>query len=354
MKILVYGGGAVGGYLAAQLAHNGHQVTVITRPVTADGINENGLSVIKDNHTIHAQLTAVTSVAQAFLNTDSHYDLIIMSMKAYDLVAAMDPLIAFCPNPSKILTVQNGIDIEQPLIKQFGAERIISGALTTPISKQATHQLVIERQDRGLALAPTKPKQTIKKWVALFQDAGIETIGIRNYRAMKWSKALLNIIGNATSAILNRSPTIIYKSEAMFALELQMLRETLDVMRKQKLKPVDLPGSPVKQLASSVRRMPRFLLKPILTQNVAKGRGDKMPSFHIDLASGKQKSEVIYHNGAIAESGLAYKVPTPVNQALSDILVKLTKEEIDWRLYDGKPKQLLTEVRKYERAVKIK
>jgi 2-dehydropantoate 2-reductase len=183
----------------------------------------------------------------------------------------------------------------------------------------------------------------------LLTEAGVPTEVMADYQPMKWSKAFLNIVGNATSAILNRPPGAIYKIDSLFDLEKQMLRETLAVMAAYKIKVVDLPGSPATKLVSGVRRAPNFLLKPILTNMVAKGRGDKMPSFQIDLMAGKGKTEVIYHNGAIAKAGRARNIPTPVNTALTNILVGLASKELDWRDYDGKPAKLLAEVKRFEK-----
>jgi 2-dehydropantoate 2-reductase len=273
-----------------------------------------------------------------------------MSMKAYDLAPSLDPLIAFCPQPPPIIAVQNGINVERPLIEQFGAERIIAGSLTTPIKKETLNSLIVAHSGRGLGLAPIVPRQDIRQWVDLFQRAGIKTVAVADHQSMRWSKALLNIVGNATSAILNRTPGIVYKSGNMFDLEVRMLLEALAVMEKLKLKIVDLPGPSTGRLATGVKRMPRLLLKPIMANIVAKGRGEKMPSFHIDLTSGKGKSEVDYHNGAIARAGQEHGVPTPVNFVLNELLMKLTRNELDWRAYDGRPKQLLMDLKRYEEA----
>ena len=349
MDILIYGAGAVGGYLGAKLSRQ-HNVTLITREVMAQLIGETGLEITENNKRIVTRPTAVTSVAQAF-KEGQNYDLIILAMKAYDIATAIDPLIAFCPQPNRLLTTQNGIGVEQRLIKQFGAESVIAGSFTLPIRKETTTQLVAERDDGGICLAPTQPKQNIKEWLNLFKDAGLRTKGYKDYQSMKWSKAFLNIIANATSAILNRRPGLIYRSDMIFDLEIKMLKEALAVMDAAGHKMVDLPAVPSTKMAFSVQRLPRGLLKPGLAKLVADGRGDKMPSFHIDLTSGKGKSEVVYHNGAIAKVGKAHSIPTPVNAALTDILWKLTLEKLDWREFNGRPKRLVQEVARYEAAL---
>ncbi len=347
MRILVYGAGAVGGYLGGKLSFAQHDVTFIDMETNARVIAANGLAIVEDEQRRVAHPRAVSSVAQAFMG-DEVYDLILMGVKSYHLKTALDPLVAFCSRPNTIITIQNGIGVERPFIEQYGPEHVIAGSFTMPISKETINQLVVEREGRGLALAPTKPGENINQWAQLFNAAGIKTSVVKDYQAMKWSKAFLNIIGNASSAILNRPPGIVYKSAAMFDLEVRMLKETLAVMDKLGLKVIDLPGSPAKRLARGVNRVPKVVLKPILTKLVAGGRGDKMPSFHIDLTSGSGQSEVLFHNGAIAKAGHENGVPTPVNHAFADVLWKLTRGEYDWREFDGNPRRLLQEVRKFE------
>jgi 2-dehydropantoate 2-reductase len=350
MKILVYGAGAVGSYVGGRLAQAGHDVTFIVRGITAEAILEQGLTITEAEQSVIVRPTLTTSIAQTFMALDAPFDLIILGMKAYDLAEAINPLVAFCPVPPPILTLQNGIGVERPLIEQFGADNLIIGALTTPVSKLTNSQIMVERADRGLSIAPAVRGANVQPWGKLLNDAGVPTEIQPDYQAMKWSKALLNIVGNATSAILNRPPGAIYKVDNLFELEKRMLRETLDVMDALKIKVIDLPGSPATKLAFGVRRAPNMVLKPILTNVVTKGRGDKMPSFQIDLMAGKGKTEVIYHNGAIAKAGRAHNIPTPVNMALTHILVGLSREELDWRDFDGKPAKLLAEVKRFEKS----
>lgn len=351
MNILVYGAGAVGGYLGARLAQANHNVTLITRPVMADIINATGLEVYEGDASIQTRPTAVISLRQAMLNNAS-YDVMLVAMKSYDVETAINELIAFCPDPPPLITLQNGIGIEELFVAQFGAGKIIAGSLTTPLSLNTNQSILVERSDRGLALAPVQAKQKIGRWVKLFQAAGVNTIACSNYKTMKWSKALLNMVGNASSAILNRHPKVIYGYEPTFRLEMVMLKEALAVMKKLKLKPINLPGAPAARLAFAVQRVPRVLLKPILVNMVAGGRGNKMPSFQADLAAGKDKSEVLYHNGAVARFGRLHNVATPVNTALTDVLLKIAHKEIDYQEYNGKPDRLVAEVKKYQQALK--
>jgi 2-dehydropantoate 2-reductase len=164
---------------------------------------------------------------------------------------------------------------------------------------------------------------------------------------MKWSKAMLNMVGNATAAILNRHPKIVYDYGPTFRLEMAMIKEMVKVMDKRSIKTVALPGASARKLVLAVLWLPEVILQPVLTRIVAQGRGDKLPSFQLDLTAGKTDSEVLFHNGAVAEAGRSLGVPTPVNAALNDILLKLARKELGFEDFNGKPKHLVLEVRKY-------
>lgn len=350
MKVLVYGAGAVGSYLGASLAAQDQDVTFVMRPTAAETLGKAGLRISRPgSRNLNIQPQVVTSLRQAFLE-DERYDLILLTVKSYDVAEALNPLIAFCPKPfPPVMTLQNGIGIEEMVVQTLKTKAIIAASLTTPVSRQTPDHIQVEKSGRGLAISPVSDKTDVSQWLEILKQAGIETERVKDFRSMKWSKALLNMIGNASSAIVNRHPQAIYKYEPTFNLEMEMLREALDVMKAKKLKVVDLPGTPTTRLAFSLRRLPDFMVKPVLTRLVAGGRGDKMPSFHMDLASGRQENEVLYHNGAVAAAGKKEGVATPVNRALSNILLKMSHGDLDWRIFDGNPQRLVEEVAKYRR-----
>jgi 2-dehydropantoate 2-reductase len=161
---------------------------------------------------------------------------------------------------------------------------------------------------------------------------------------MKWSKMLTNLIANPTSAILDMTASQVFANKDLYKLEVEMLRECLAVMKAQGLEVVDLPGTPVRALAFATT-LPLWLSKPLLARAAGAGRGGKMPSFHIDLHSGRGKSEVEYLHGAVVRAGEKFNVPTPVNRALTETLVALTNKEIPLEEFAHNPEALLSKVR---------
>ncbi len=122
-----------------------------------------------------------------------------------------------------------------------------------------------------------------------------------------------------------------------------MLKECLAVMEAQNFEVVDLPGTPVRALAFATR-LPLWLSKPFLARAAGAGRGGKMPSFHIDLHSGRGKSEVEYLHGAVVRAGKKLNVPTPVNKVLTETLLALTNKEVPLEEFAHQPEKLLSKV----------
>ena len=122
-----------------------------------------------------------------------------------------------------------------------------------------------------------------------------------------------------------------------------MLRECLAVMRAQHLEVVDLPGTPVRVLVFATR-LPLWMSRPFLARAAGSGRGAKMPSFHIDLYSGRGQSEVEYLHGAIVQAGEKAGIATPVNKVLTETLLSLTRKEIPLEEYSNQPEKFLAKI----------
>jgi 2-dehydropantoate 2-reductase len=91
--------------------------------------------------------------------------------------------------------------------------------------------------------------------------------------------------------------------------------------------------------------LPLWLSRLLLSRAAGAGRGAKMPSFHIDLHSGRGGSEVGYLHGAVVRVGEKFNVPTPVNKVLTETLIALTNKEIPLEEFAHKPERLLSTVR---------
>ena len=331
MNILIIGAGAIGGFIGGKLAAH-HNVTLFDRAQLVEAVRARGLRLIEpETETTVTNLNACTSLKEAFAPTP-RFDLAIVCVKAYDTVTMVQALRPYADRIDRILTPQNGVSNEDLLGMAFGRAKIISGTVLNPIAVPEIGVVRLEKAGRGIGLAPVEG--SIDPFIDVLRGTQLPVRAYDDYRAMKWSKLILNLIGNATSAILDMTTRETFADRRVFKIEMAMLREALAVMRAQSIGAVDLPGSPVRLLACGIRFAPQPFLQRILQPMVAGGRGDKPPSLLVDMRSGRTQSEIDELNGAVVKAGKAIGMPTPVNAALVNILHDLLggkTERAVWR-----------------------
>jgi 2-dehydropantoate 2-reductase len=245
-----------------------------------------------------------------------------------------------------LVSFQNGIGNEEQLAEIFSSRAVIAGTITIPIEAPEPGVIRVSKAKGGLGLAPLAESQPLPQLAEALSQAGLVTQTYTDYRAMKWSKLMLNIVTNASSAILNLPPAQIISRPELFDLEIAALQECGQVMQAQGIRPVRLPGYPVDWLARLVaaRWLPGQLKRAILRPFLASGRGSKMPSLQIDLAAGRASSEIDALNGAIVRAGQEFGLATPTNRALTRILSGLVAGELNWTEYQNQSHKLIEAV----------
>jgi 2-dehydropantoate 2-reductase len=198
------------------------------------------------------------------------FDLAIVCVKAFDTVTAIQALRPYADRIDRILTPQNGVSNEDLLGVAFGRSKIISGTVLNPIAVPEIGAVRLEKAGRGVGLAPVEG--SIENYVEALRSTQLPVRTYADYRAMKWSKLILNLLGNATSAILDMPTRETFADPRVFKIEAAMLREALAVMRAQSIGTVDLPGSPVRLLAFGIRFAPIFILQRILQPSGRRAR----------------------------------------------------------------------------------
>lgn len=337
LSILVYGAGAIGSYLGGTLALQGHQVTFLERPHNAPTLEKSGLRIKLEHSEHHIEdFEVATSLAEA-LDQDS-YDVALFALKSYDTAAALEDMRPQAAAMPPVLCLQNGVDNEPALADVIGAEKVLAGTVTTAVAKSGPGQIQLERK-RGVGLANGHPLS--ERLHAAMAAADLNPARYAEAGEMKWSKLLTNLLTNASCAILDMTPAEIFENKALFRLEMLQLREALAVMQALELGVVDLPGTPVRALAFAARRISLSLARPLMARAVGRGRGGKMPSLHIDLHSGRGRSEVGWLNGAVLRHGQALGVSTPVNRVLCETLSGLISGNLNADEFRGQPAKLL-------------
>ena len=141
MRILVVGAGSTGGYFGGRLAQAGRDVTFLVRPARAERLRETGLRIVSPHgdFTLTPQLVTADGVGSPF-------DVVLLTVKAFSLDAAIEDLTPAVGPETMILPVLNGMKHVDTLIARFGEAAVIGG-----LCKVAT---TLDDQGRIIQLGP--------------------------------------------------------------------------------------------------------------------------------------------------------------------------------------------------------
>jgi 2-dehydropantoate 2-reductase len=342
LRILSIGAGAIGTYIGGSLALAGNDLVFLERPETAKLINQIRIK-LPDQIKIIPHPKFAVSIQQAL--TLGPFDVSLFALKSYDTQNALKDFAPFAEQLPPFLCLQNGVENEEKIAEIFGPEKVIPATVTSAIGKTGPGQIILEKF-RGIGISSLHLLS--EKLQLAFNLAQLNAELFDDPSAMKWSKMLTNLISNATSAILALPPAEIYSDPKLFQIEVAQLKETLKVMEALKIPLVDLPGTPVRLLAKAINWIPQAISRPLLKKQIVGGRGDKMPSFYIDMQSGKPNSEVEFLNGAVSRWGENLNISTPANTFLNRTLLGIVKGQIPKYKYQHNPNQFIQDFSKFK------
>jgi len=177
MKILMVGAGATGGYFGGRLVESGQDVTFLVRKGRAETLARDGL-------VIRSPIGDVTVPSPSTVQANalkSHFDLIIVSCKAYHLPQVIEDMAPAVGPETAILPILNGMRHLDLLDARFGAERHLNKAHgLTYGERDGSRSARVERIEQAMAKARFEPRLSMHvlqdmwdKWVFLASLAGI-------------------------------------------------------------------------------------------------------------------------------------------------------------------------------------
>jgi 2-dehydropantoate 2-reductase len=337
LKFLCLGAGAIGTYIGGSLVLSGQKVIFLEQPSFAEILRDKGLHLNLKHGSFHIpKPEMVTSIDEAL--TQGPFDIAILAVKSYDTRTVLESLAPYSIALPSILCLQNGVDNEPLIAEILGVDKVIPGTVTTAVGKSGPGSITVEKL-RGMGVS--SHHALADALVAVLNRAGLCAFRYQSPQGMKWSKMLTNLLANATSAILDQTPAEIFTNPKLYRLEIALYREALRVMAAQGIPVINLPKTPVQLLSFFIQALPPELSRPLLTRPLVGGRGDKMPSFHIDLHNGNKYSEVGYLNGAVVRYGEKLGIPTPANRLLCETLTDMVAGKINLNEFSHQPEKLL-------------
>ena len=188
MKILIVGAGSTGGYFGARLVQAGRDVTFLVRPARAAALRKTGLQVLSPlgNFKVEPKLAQAGGI-------DRPFDIVLVTVKAFGLPAAIEDFAPAVGPDTMILPVLNGMKHVDDLQARFGAERVVGGVcrVSTTLDEQGRivhlatmHELIYGELDG-------RRSARIEALHAFMSDAGFDARLSTQIAQDLWNKWIL-------------------------------------------------------------------------------------------------------------------------------------------------------------------
>jgi 2-dehydropantoate 2-reductase len=223
MRILIVGAGAVGGYFGGRLAQAGRDVTFLVRPRRAEQIQAQGLRILSPYYGDFTVRPKTITAAQIV----SPYDIIFLSVKSYDLAAAIDDFAPAVGLQTVIIPVLNGMHHMDVLRERFGENAVLGGVcyVATEIDSQGRVIQLADFQSFNYGELDGKKTSRIEAVHQVFQGAGFDTAISGDILLDMWQKWVFLASVGAITCLLGGNIGEIVAVPGGADLSLSALRE---------------------------------------------------------------------------------------------------------------------------------
>lgn len=294
-RVAIVGAGAMGCLFAARLAQHGAAVTLID--VDRDrlaAISRDGITLLDDGG------ARTVSVTATLAQDATPVELLLLFTKGLHSAAAIGSVTHLAANGPIALTLQNGIGNAELLAESFGADRVLLGTAHLPADLTAPASVVT----RGFGFLElggfTSAAQELAPTVAaLLQDAGFSASVAQDIRVAVWEKVAFNAALNAPGMICEVANAGLDNAHGR-RLAFAVVDEAVEVARAAGI-PID-----------------RHRIQETVDGALREHAHHKASMFQ-DREAGRP-TEIESINGAISREGDRLGVPTPVCDALRDLV----------------------------------
>lgn len=278
-RIAVVGGGGIGGYVAAELARAGRDITLCVRTpfdrlVVVEGGEAREVSV-----PIAAEPGAVGAV-----------DWVLLATKAQDVASAAPWLAALAGTGAVTAVLQNGVAHEASVRPYLPSEAPVLPAIVYCSAERTAPGRIVHHGGARLAV-PAGPRGAA--FAALFSGTAFEVEEEPDFVTVAWRKLLSNAVANPITALTLRRMTV-FHDEGIRALARALFAEIVAVGRAA--------GA-------------RITLEDAERVLASYGRTASGSSMFYDRLAG-QPLEHAFISGAVVAAAESYGVPAPLNRAI--------------------------------------
>ncbi|MBF8269884.1 MAG: ketopantoate reductase [Gammaproteobacteria bacterium] len=310
MRIGIVGAGAVGGLLGVKLSLVGETVTFIDIGAHLHTLNERGIRLLDTDGVEHVvcPVNATASFAEA-----GPQDLVILAVKAYDLLDVAQKMQPMLTPDTIVLPVQNGIpwwyfhghggkyqgriietvDPGGMIARNIETERVI-GCVVYPAAAIVAPGVVKHVEGNRMALGELDGSDTgrIRQISELLNRAGFKTHVLQDIRSEIWLKLIGNLAFNHICALTHATMVDVCRFPPTRELATRLMEEaqvvanrlgiTLRLPIEKRLEGAEKVGKHKPSTLQDVEAGRRLELAAIIGSVVELGRLTETPTPHTD------------------------------------------------------------------------
>jgi 2-dehydropantoate 2-reductase len=338
-KIAIMGTGAVGAYAGAHMARAGEDITFIDPwPANVETMKAKGLKVshIRDVPEWSTPVRALhlTELQQAA--KEKPFDIAFVCMKSYDTEWATVMISQYLAPAGFIVSLQNCMN-EETIAGVVGWGRVV-GCIASSITVDLCEPGHVRRAagksgDKHTVFRTgevhgriTDRLQEIRRLVALTDSA----LATTNLWGERWSKLVTNAMANGMSASTGLISKDILRNDTLRRFGARLGSEAIRVGQALGYELEDIHHIDPEVIAKAGEGDPGATQEydAHRLEEVSKaGGGEHRPSMGQDMVKGR-RTEIDFLNGFIVRKGEEIGLATPANAALTDIVKRVEKGEL--------------------------
>ena len=318
-RIGIIGAGAIGGVVGGLLTRAGYDVTLIDHWVDhIDAMKANGLRLsgpligdirvpVKALHVYEVQ------------SIDEPFDIGMVSVKSYDTEWATHLLNPLVRDDGVMIDMQNGINDER-VAAIAGRERTLGCVITIGAGMyDPGHCIRTDSRTLGFKIGELDGSDSdrARDLAAIYNHvAGSEST--TNLWGERWGKLAVNCMANPIAGLSGYASGELRRRDDSRWLCIRLAAEVVEVGRAFGHRIDTVWGIPSQMFVDVANGGDSAELDAILIGG-AQEMGAGRPSFLQDVIRGR-RVEIDALNGWVVEQGRAVEVPTPINQAVAEVV----------------------------------
>lgn len=291
MKILIVGAGATGLLYGGWLAKGGADITFLARPQAVSALTSGPIYL--SGPTLDEEIDSFSVVSRA---APRAFDVLIYTVKHYDLHAAAVATAAALKDGGCVLGLQNGVTTHDVLTRTYHPDAVAVGVVYAAAMRASPSRVAHSGKTNLVAFgtygAPISP--ILADLAAIWKKAGVEARVEFDIRTALWTK-FLGFATNAALTCLARQPAgIVYADEHLLEVTRKAIEEAVAVGKAEGALFADDAGERTLRLLQSFPK-------------------DMVASMRQDLDAGRPL-ELENVSGEICRLGRKHGIPTPIHE----------------------------------------